>query len=330
MTYASLTIRRVFAALMMASILIMAAPAAGEIPAEQMTVTEVSDGSLRFHHLRQYERGIDTLREQGPDVFHRVERALGIKDFPTIDVWVVPRVSDYFELHDSPNRAPDWAVGLSFSDRHTIIVAAGGERPPIEVMRTFAHELAHVGIDVARRGQHVPRWFNEGFATLMAQEWTPDRSEKLSRAAAGGQLDSFRELSRSFPAHHLSASLAYDQSFHFVRWLRAEFGDELYARLFDRIRDGQAFGAALEAETGSSLTQLESRWKTELESSTSFWSILSEENLIFFGAGVLFLITYVVVRRRRRDKLESMMDDSESDAEWDYDESRYPLPGQSD
>ncbi|MGM0557436.1 MAG: peptidase MA family metallohydrolase [Myxococcota bacterium] len=330
MKYGSQTIRRVVAALITALVLVYAGPAAAEIPAEQMTVTEVSDGSLRFHHLRQYERGIDTLHEQGPEVFHRVESSLGVEDMPTIDVWVVPRVADYFDLQDSPNRAPEWAVGLSFSDRHTIIVAAGGERPPIEVMRTFAHELAHVGIDVAREGQSVPRWFNEGFSTLMAQEWTPDRSEKLSRAAAGGQLRSFHDLSRSFPAHHQSASLAYDQSFHFVRWLRAEFGDDLYARVFDRIRAGEAFDAALEAETGSSLTRLESRWKTELESSTSVWSILSEDNLIFFGAGVLFLITYVVVRRRRREKLESMTDDSDSDAEWDYDESRYPLPGQSD
>ena len=322
--------RRALSAAILAMALALAMPAAADIPAEQMTETAVEDGSLRFHHLQQYDRGIEVLREQGPDVFHRIERSLAIEAFPTIDVWVLPRVADYFELQNVPNRAPEWAAGLSFSNKHTVIVAAGGERPPVEVMRTFAHELAHVGVDVGREGQFVPRWFNEGFATMMAQEWTPERSEKLSRAAAGGQLTPFHQLTDSFPAHHMSASLAYDQSFHFVRWMQSEYGDDLYARVFDRLRGGEAFRAALEAETGSPLGELEHRWKTQLESSTTFWSILSEENLIFFGAGVLFLIAYVVVRRRRRESLESMSSDSDSDAEWDYDESRYPLPGQSD
>jgi hypothetical protein len=324
------SLKKGIAALILGLVFALASPVAAEIPADQMTQTLTEDESLRFHHLEQFERGIDTLEQRGPDVFHRIERSLGIEDFPTIDVWVVPQVEDYFELNDIPNQAPEWAAGLSFSNQHTVIVAAGGERPPIEVMRTFAHELAHVGVDVGRQGQFVPRWFNEGFATLMAQEWTPDRSEKLARAAAGGQLTPFDKLTRSFPAHHMSASLAYDQSFHFVRWLRSQHGDDLYARIFDRLRSGEAFRDALEAETGSSLDELESRWRSDLESSTSFWSILSEENLIFFGAGVLFLIAYVFVRRRRREKLESMADDSGADDGWDYDESRYPLPGQSD
>lgn len=323
-------IRRTFAMAVIALGLIVAAPAMADIPADQMTQTSAPDGSLQFHHLEQYDKAIETLRREGPEVFHRIESSLGIADFPTIDVWVLPRVVDYFELHDSPNRAPDWAVGLSFSDRHTVIVAAGGERPPIEVMRTFAHELAHVGVDVAREGHFVPRWFNEGFATRMAQEWTPERSEKLSRAAAAGNLTPFSQLTRSFPAHQQSASMAYDQSFHFVRWLQSKYGGDLWARVFDRVRQGEGFEAALAEETGSPLSGLERRWKTNLEESTTVWSILREDTVIFFGAGILFLITYVVVRRRRREKLESMMDDSDSDARWDYDESRYPLPGESD
>ena len=315
------------AVMILASSPTLSSTADARIPAEQMTTTTAADQGLVFHHLRRYEPAVDILEREGPPLLRRATGALGIEQMPTIDVWVLPKVSDYFELKQLPHGAPEWAVGLSFSDRHEIIVAHGGQRPPREVMRTFAHELAHVAVDQGRQGHFVPRWFNEGFAVLMADEWTPERSEKLARAAAGDTLKSFDRLAHTFPAHHQSASLAYDQSFHFVRWLQHEYGDDLFARVFEEIRQGEPFRQALEAQTDTSFGRLEARWRDELTETTTFWSILRDDLVIFFGAGVLFLVAYVIVRRRRRRQFESMEDDDGD--QWDYDASRYPLPGES-
>jgi hypothetical protein len=314
---------------------------ASSIPTDQITTTRTDGGALVFHHLKRYQPAVAALDKESPALLRRMEAGLGLDEIPTIDVWVLPTVHDYFELNDKPVRAPKWAVGLSFSGEHEIIVAHGGQRAPGEVMNTFAHELAHVAVDFARSsgarsrgagGPHpVPRWFHEGFAVMMAQEWTPERSENLARAAASGTLTPFEELWNSFPSHHQSASLAYDQSFHFVRWLQNQFGDDLFARVMRQmdssteISKSDRFEAALEDQTGTPFGQLEGRWRESLSESTTIWSILRDDLVIFFGAGVLFLITYLVVRRRRRRQFASMEDD-EAD-EWNYDTSRYPLPG---
>jgi hypothetical protein len=317
--------RKVLALVFVLMALIMSAPAGAQIPPEQMTTTK-ADGGLVFHHLKRYAPAVDILEEEGPELLDRVEAGLGLEGMPTIDVWVLPTVHDYFELNDHPATAPKWAVGLSFSGKHEIIVAHGGKRPPQEVMYTFAHELAHVAVDHARDGQPVPRWFNEGFSVMMAQEWNAERSEKLARAAAGKTLTPFENLWNSFPSHHLSASLAYDQSFHFVRWLQNEYGDDLWPQVMREIRQGRGFKEALEGETGRSFAALEALWRDSLAESTTVWSILSDETVIFFGAGILFLIAYGIVRRRRKRAFESMED--EDAGEWSYDASRYPLPGQ--
>ncbi|MFP4599530.1 MAG: peptidase MA family metallohydrolase [Persicimonas sp.] len=311
-------------------VLVAGAPASAKIPADRIATTEAADGALVFHHLKRYEPAIDVLSQEGPPVLRRVESTLGLDNMPPIDVWVLPKVSDYFEFHEIDGGAPKWAVGLSFSAQHRIIVAHGGQRAPNEVMQTFSHELAHVAVDHARdRGGSsapVPRWFNEGFSVMVADQWTPERSERLSQAASGGGLKSFDELWDRFPAHHMSASLAYDQSFHFVRWLESEHGDDLWARVTQRIREGQSFRDALEAETGSSFAALEAYWRDSLSSSSSFWSILRDDFTIFFGAAVLFIIAFLVARRRRKRQFESMEDEDADDL--GYDASRYPLPGQ--
>ncbi len=322
--------RRVHRALLVGILLITlmggAAPAFAQVPKDQMTTTTAAGQSLVFHHLKRYEQGIALLEKEGPPTYRRVKKALGIDKMPPIDVWVVPRVSDYYQLHNRVDDAPKWAVGLSFSGRHEIIVSHA-KQSPREVLRTFSHELAHVAVDQARGKTPVPRWFNEGFAVMMAQEWNAKRSEKLSRAASTGGLIRFEYLWNTFPSHHLSANLAYDQSFHFVRWLQQKYGKNLYARVMKRVRGGRSFRRALATETGTSFPLLEAHWRRSLTRGTSFWSILSDDIVVFFGVGVFFVIALVVARRRRRRQLASMEDEEVDDA-WSYDASRYPLPGQ--
>lgn len=298
------------------------------VPPEQVEHRSMPEERFEFHYIRRYQPAVDRLVSEAPAILERAQFELGIDEMPVVEVWVLPLVADYFELKGQPNRAPDWAVGLSLSGLSTIILAHGGERAPEEVFLTFAHELAHVAVDRARAQKSVPRWFHEGFAVYLAQEWSAERSERLSRAAASDQLRSFDSLSRSFPAHHMSASLAYDQSFHFVRWLRAEFGAQFWAEVMGAMADKPEidFEGAIEAVSGEPLSALELRWGEEIAASSSNWSILAEETIFFFGASVLFVLAYVSVRRQRRRRRSSLADDPGD--EWSYDPARYPLPGE--
>src|SRR5690554_13244 len=303
------------------------ASAHADVPQEQMASTAMPEAGLTFHYVRRYQPAIDILAAEAPAARERAQRSLGLAEMSPIEVWVLPKVADYYALRGEPSRAPEWAVGLSLTGRSTIIVAHGGQRAPADVMFTYAHELAHVAVDQARGTAAVPRWFHEGFAVMIAQEWTPERSEKLSLAAARGQLQPFSELTRTFPSHQQSVSLAYDQSFHFVRWLQLEYGSDFWARVMRQLGSGLDFAQALQAETGHSIEELEANWREKLSQSTSFWSIFADEGVIFFGVSLLFIIAYIRARSRRRQKLASMQDDIHD--EWGYDPARYPLPGDS-
>ncbi len=289
-----------------------------------------ADESLQFHYPRRFKPAAEILEIQGPALFHTLEKELGIENFPTVDVWLLPKLDLFYSINELPGNAPPWAVGLSFSKKRTILVmhGIGPSREQVDTMKTFSHELAHVAMDEASGDYRVPRWFNEGFAVMHADEWGVERSEMLSRAATTGMLMPFESLTNSFPDHHNVVSVAYAQSFHFVRYLKNRFGDDLFAGLMKSVREGDNFYHALETQTGMPFFEIETQWRDQLVQGNSLWSILSDENIVFFGAALLFLVAWVVRRNQKRKRLQAMSD-SDVPETWDYDDSHYPLPGES-
>lgn len=290
--------------------------------------TDSSADGVSFHYLPAYENATRPMRERASDDLNVLRQELGYDDLSGIDVWVVKDVSDYFTVHGLPDLSPEWAAGLSLSNRSVVIIqmkaAPGTEVNEFET--TFHHELVHVALDRAAGGNRLPRWFHEGFATMHADEWSPERSEMLSRAAAQGALTSFDDLSVYFPEHHNSASLAYAQSFHFVREWKSRYGNDVYSKVLKRVRGGEPFPKAFRNVTDDSLVVAEARWLQGVKSGSSMWSMFNDGALVFFGASVLFLFAWLIRRNRNARKLVSM--DTDSTKNWDYDEAAYPLPGE--
>ena len=300
-------------------------------PYDGAVQTEASDATpLVYHFPERYRASVDLFERKAEPAVARLSDSLGIDPFPTVRVWIVPQVNDYFTYNDLSDRAPDWAIGLSLSDQQTVVVAhdtgmAGGTTSQLD--KTFIHELAHVAIDVARSGHAVPRWFHEGFALMQADEWTPQRQEQLANAAATDAVIRFDNLTRTFPAHHNVASLAYAQSFHFVRYIRDAHGDDVFARVIARLDAETSFADGIEAVTGESLNSLEEEWRDSIATGTSWLAILRSEFLLFFGATILLVVIWAFRRRRRREEIDAMDEDPDG---WDYDRSKYPLPGDPD
>ena len=285
--------------------------------------------ALTYHYPERFEPAITQLDGQATSVVQALERRLGLETLDSIDVYLLRDMNTYFEWRGAEYRPSSWAVGLSLSDQSTVLVkhGVGSAGNPVDIGKTFIHELAHVAVDRARAGYHVPRWFNEGFAVLHAEEWTPERSDTLTRAASTGSVMELSSLDRYFPPHHQSVSLAYAQSFHFVRHLEQRYGDEFFAEVMGLVRQGTPFDEALHEVSGSTLGALETQWRNDLEEGASFWAILSDVNALFFGASLLFLVAFVVRVMRKRRQAQAMVDEDDP-GEWDYDPELYPLPGQ--
>ncbi len=282
--------------------------------------------ALTLNYPERFDKAAGQLDEQAVVSLSRLKYRLGIEQMPPIDVWLVSDLDDYFVWKELPGRAPTWAIGLSLVNRQTVLVrhGLGPNRQLVDIHDTFDHELAHVAIDVARQGHHVPRWFNEGFASYHADEWTLERGEEVVRAAATSSLIPLKELDRTFPDHAQVTSLAYAQSHHFTRFLAERYGEDVFGKLITRIREhDESFSVAFTMVTGDDFEVVELSWRTGLAENASPISNLADGTPLFFGASLLFLIAWLVRRRRTRERFEHLDDYLEG---WDADPARYQLP----
>ena len=288
------------------------------------TMKTLKTERVLLHYPERFQKVVPAFLESTEAASERAQTTLGLETWDRVDVWLLPKVADYYHIHKRPVRSPSWAAGLSLSDQSVIIVAHGSMGGAVhDIHKTVQHELAHVGIDRAKRGAPIPRWFHEGFAVWFADEWTHERSDRLTQAAGFGRLKTFERIELNFPSHQLSASLAYDQSFHFVRWLRTRYGETVYADILQQMPE-KSFDDAFKKATGVSLALAEAQWKSDLDEGTSLWSILRDSGIVFFGASMLFIVAFLIRRKQNKKRIEAMADEP---GRWTYDESRYPLPG---
>ena len=241
------------------------ASASAEVDPARMTQEQSASTPLTYNYPKRYAPAIDQLEKKAAPAVDKLSEALAFEEFPAVEVWVLPKAADYFKLKGEENRAPEWAIGLSLGDRKTVIVARDTQMPggtASDFKKTFVHELAHVAVDVSRGEGEVPRWFHEGIALMMAEEWTAERQDKLARAASTDSLMTLTQIERNFPAHSNLASLAYAESFHFVQYLRENHGVGAFAEIMKQVREGVPFDDAVEEATGRSMAALESDWRT--------------------------------------------------------------------
>ena len=66
-----------------------------------------------------------------------------------------------------------WTAGFAIgNDGLIVLFPARSPRYPHDTLEdVLRHEVAHVLIDRAARGQRVPRWFHEGLAIVVERPW---------------------------------------------------------------------------------------------------------------------------------------------------------------
>ena len=312
--------------LMLCALAMGSAPVSAQaaLPADVIT-RPGARGAITMHYPQRFSRAASTLDTQARDSIAKLEHRLGMQGMEGIDVWLLSDLDDYFTWNEVASRAPTWAIGLSLVNRKTVLVrhGLGPDRQLVDIHKTFDHELAHVAIDVARQGHPVPRWFNEGFASFQADEWTLERGEEVARAAATHTLIPLKKLEHTFPDHQQTTSLAYAQSHHFVRHLATRYGEDVFSGILAQIRRGETFSVAFTMTTGDDFERVEKSWREDLAQGSSPLSGLADGGILFFGASLLFLVAWAKRRRRSREKFARLDDELEG---WDYDPARYKLP----
>jgi len=204
-----------------------------------------------------------------------------------------------------PN-APEWGAAFAFPDQRRIVMqgrTAGSDAgDPRVVLR---HELAHLALHEAM-GPLPPRWFDEGYASFAAREWTREQTFETSVGMVWRTLPTLEQLEAGFERGGVEAGWSYAMAHRVVGELDALGGEAGLANLLHYWRQTGSFEKAVRTAYGMTGEAFEKHWRTRTR--TRYGALSFVANLsVAVGMFSLVLVPLFVIRRRRdRLKLEAM------------------------
>ena len=259
-------------------------------------------GWLKLSYPPSATERVESLVHDADAFKSELSATLGQDVLGHVEVRITPTVSDMTRLAPIGSPPPAYASGVAYPRLHLVLISMFAPRgaDATDLDQVFRHELAHVALEDAVLGQHVPVWFNEGLAIGLAGENSVDRQKVLWDATISGTLLPLADLDRSFPSDHFEVGIAYAESADFLRFLMRRSDHIRFAAMLQRVREGQTFDRALTDAYGSDLRKLEFQWRSEVERRYSVIPILAGGGIIWVA--VIGALGWGYVKKRRRAK----------------------------
>jgi hypothetical protein len=262
-------------------------------------------GWIRFYYHPSIRERVQPLIEESTAIRSELNERLGFPTLAHVRVDVARTPGEMTTLAPADAPFPEYAAGVAYPEIDLVLLTIAPVHPTDQhdLVQVFRHELAHIALNDAVSGLHVPRWFNEGFAVLASGETSMQRLQTLWTATVADTLIPLDRIDRGFPADESTASVAYAEAVDVVRFLVREREQYRFHGLIERLRGGEAFPSALVGSYGIDLVQLEQEWREDVAKRYTFWPVLFSGTLVW--AGILSL--FVVGWRRRRARMKSTL-----------------------
>lgn len=272
--------------------------AAGQPPAPELQVANSGMHPALEARLQQFD----------PGHLRSIVRLVGLDDpGAPIHVVLVP------ENSDAAGATPSWIAGFAHSASDTIVLfPSRSPRYPHDSLEAVVHhEVAHILINRAARGQPVPRWFNEGLATAAERAWTFEDRRQLAWALAAGAERPLHDLDRMFGEGAGQAARAYALSGAFVRDIIDQRGIEAPARILELVSRQVPFDQAFARVAGESLGEAERAFHSRI-ATWERWVPLVTSPFVLWTATTIVALQAIWVARRRRAERRRRWDEEES------------------
>jgi hypothetical protein len=196
--------------------------------------------------------------------------------------------------------APEWGAAITFPESQRIVMqgrSAGSDAGnPREVLR---HEVAHLALHEFL-GDAPPRWFDEGYASYAAREWTREDALAANLALAFRGTPTLDELDAQFQAGSTSAQNAYALAYRAVVELAALDTTRGLAPLFEAWKQTGSLDRAMRASYGITLAGFEQRWRQRTR--RRYGALALVGNVTLAGLVALLAVFPLYVARRQRDR----------------------------
>ena len=200
----------------------------------------------------------------------------------------------------SGNDAPEWGAALAFPDSRRVVLqgqygtAKVGDPP--EVLR---HELAHLALH-EYLGNLPPQWFDEGYASFAAREWSRDDMVAANLALAIRGMPTFDQLDDEFGGGSTTAQTAYALAFRAVAELSAMDPQRGLTLLLANWRARKSLDAAIRSTYGITLAAFEQQWRINIQ--RRYGALALAGDLTIAGLVLLLVLLPFYLARRRRDR----------------------------
>ncbi len=222
-----------------------------------------------------------------------IQQQISVEPPSPLDVYIYASIDDLRSAVELAGR--DWLGGQARPELGVVLVAI----PPddsarLQMRRDIPHELSHLMTFVATTPNYdaVPRWLDEGLATL--DEGDPNSTQVLAvqDALARNRLIPIESLCGAFPADASAALLAYGQSRSLVQYVINQYGSAGIQALLAAYRDGATCGGGVERALSITLAELELKWRTALQANTSSQAVSTPTSS---SAGILPWLLLIAV-----------------------------------
>lgn len=180
-----------------------------------------------------------------------------------ISIYLYPSTAVYQDALDLTGAA--WSGGYSAPQFGVVMLPVDNiNTAQIDLNRRLPHELSHLLLFRATGTQYeqVPRWFDEGLATQFEDPANEDYDKVVEEALRENRLIPLETLCTRFPGQPADTVLqAYSQSHSFVKYLRAEFGDEVIRNMILEMRDGADCDSVMTRIFNVPLEEMEDAWQ---------------------------------------------------------------------
>ena len=280
----------------------LVAPGEAVIPALPPSYVTRDLGWLKLSYPPAATERVASLLHDAGAFKEQLSETLGQDVLTHVEVRITPTVGDMTRLAPIGSPPPSYASGVAYPRLKLVLISMFAPRgaDATDLDQVFRHELAHVALEDAVLGQHVPVWFNEGLAIGLAGENSFARQDVLWHATVYGNLLPLADLDRSFPREHFEVGIAYAESADFLRFLMRRTDRARFSAMVQRVREGQTFDRALGDAYSSDLRKLEFQWRSEIERRYSVIPILAGGGIIWVG--VIAALGWGYVKKRRRAK----------------------------
>ena len=204
-----------------------------------------------------------------------------------------------------PN-APEWGAAIAIPDQRRIVMQGGSAGSdagdPLVVLR---HELAHLALHETM-GRLPPRWFDEGYASVAAGEWSRETAFATSVGMVWHAMPSLASLEEGFQHGATRAEWSYALAYRVVDDMASLDAQHGLANFFAYWKESGAMEPAIRRAFGMTGEQFEKHWQHQTRLRYGALAFATDISVVLAFFALLVGPLYWMRRRRDRRRLEAM------------------------